>query len=382
MKSVYRIAVLVIMIGISSHSYSQKKGKQTPLMKTLEQPIEISAFELRLNMNEFFILFSGVVEESADSIATSAQDPLIKQNALLWKMYAIPTAQRSVMVSDPFAAFTDAAALSIQMLRFFEEGKGQDLFGEWQFIAISASRKLWKEIKSIGTKLSYDRDITQGVELMENYSKNNPIRSLYFTRRSTLPLQAKFIEVEKVKLKALAENLTAGFEELSTRLNFYTEALPKQVRWQSEYMLGEILSNQNVQERIDSLMSLMSIAERLAVVAESTSNLVDMQREAVMDDIRKERIIILNTLHQERVDVSSDLGQARDQIMDDIWENISRERLAAFEDVEGILARAVELSFEKVDALTTKIFKLALLAFGLGFVAAAFLIVLYKKILA
>ena len=92
MKSVYQIAVFVIMIGISSHSNSQKKGKQTQLMKTQEQPIEISAFELRMNMNEFFILFSGIVEESADSIATSAQDPVINQNALLWKMYAIPTA--------------------------------------------------------------------------------------------------------------------------------------------------------------------------------------------------------------------------------------------------------------------------------------------------
>ncbi|MCZ6899133.1 MAG: hypothetical protein O7F74_02740, partial [Bacteroidetes bacterium] len=44
-------------------------------MKTQDQAIEMSSFELRLIMNEFFILFSGVVEESADSIQTLTQDP-------------------------------------------------------------------------------------------------------------------------------------------------------------------------------------------------------------------------------------------------------------------------------------------------------------------
>ena len=97
---------------------------------------------------------------------------------------------------------------------------------------------------------------------------NNPLRSLYFTRRSTLPLQAKLMEVEKVKLKAIAENITASFEELATRLNLYTESLPKQVRWQSEYLIGQMASSPEIKGRLDSLMIMTAVAQRMAVVAE------------------------------------------------------------------------------------------------------------------
>ena len=378
MKLIFRIAAVIILLGTTQLN-AQQKSKQTQLMKTQLQPIEISSFELRLIMNEFFIHFSGVVEEGADSIRALAKDPRVKENALLWKMYAIPSAQRSIMVSDPFAAFTDAAVLSLQMLQFFETGEGQDLFGDWQFIAINKSRRLFEEMKRIGRGLSTDRDISHGKRLMENYARENPIRSLYFIRRSTLPLQAKLMQVEKIKLKALAENMSASFEELSTRLNLYTESLPKQIRWQSEYMIGQMASSPEIKERLDSLMimtvvaqRMTVIAERMAIVAESAPSLVDDQRKAIMRDVGRERRIILDVLKSERIEISKELAQARDQLMDDIWNNVSLERLEAFEDAEGILVRSVELSFDKIDDLIVKIFKWILLSVGVLFVAALY----------
>ena len=64
--------------------------------------VNISAYELRIRLNSFANRFSGVVETSADEITEKCSDPQIQQNALLWKMSAIPPSRKPSFNAIPW----------------------------------------------------------------------------------------------------------------------------------------------------------------------------------------------------------------------------------------------------------------------------------------
>lgn len=65
----------------------------------------------------------------------------------MWKINSIPTISEIIFLIDPFAALINTWAFCLQQVQFFEEGRGKDLFGDHQSIAIIASRKIENEMR-------------------------------------------------------------------------------------------------------------------------------------------------------------------------------------------------------------------------------------------
>jgi hypothetical protein len=98
-------------------------SRQTDMMERSEN-IEISSLELSNRLYIFNFRFAAIVENAADEIMEKTDDPLIRQNALSWKMNAIPVAQEAVFRMDPMAGLIEISTFSIQMEMFFvQEGK-------------------------------------------------------------------------------------------------------------------------------------------------------------------------------------------------------------------------------------------------------------------
>ena len=138
MKRKYKrliLSVIMVVTIILTFNGCFSAPKETALMK--EAGIEISTIEYKIRLSEFGYRFVGIVELSADEIISKTSDAEIKKQALLWKIYAIPAMIRSLSINDPLAAGIDAWILSVQMLQYFEDGYGKDLFGEYQDIAIT-----------------------------------------------------------------------------------------------------------------------------------------------------------------------------------------------------------------------------------------------------
>jgi len=117
-------------------------------MENLEG-LQMTQIELTIRLNEFDKYFNGRVEEAADKIIRSTHSKEIKINALQWKINVIPRAMESLVIPDPRAAGVDLYALSGQMLEFFSTGKGKNLFGDYQYIAIEASEDIMHEVMKI-----------------------------------------------------------------------------------------------------------------------------------------------------------------------------------------------------------------------------------------
>jgi len=153
----YVIMVVTIMLTFSG-CFSARKD--TALMR--EAGIDVSITEYKLRLREFGYRFAGVVELSADEIISKTSDNEIKKQALLWKIYAIPAMIRSLSMNDPLAAGIDCWILSVQMLQYFEDGYGKDFFGEYQDIAINASKLIVSDIENVARGLKGVDDISKG----------------------------------------------------------------------------------------------------------------------------------------------------------------------------------------------------------------------------
>ncbi len=327
-------------------------------------------------MDDFFGAFVLTVTHAADSIINASSDYTIDNQALMWKINAIPVAQGSILSRDPFAAYVDIAVFSVQMKQYFESGKGKSLFGEHQEIAVASSNQLWDELVEIGKDIVGDGDFTNGINLIEEFAKKDPIENSYFKRKSTLPLMARIQKVEKVKLKTLAESMASSVDELTNRMNVYTDLLPRQMRWQAEFLLNNSLSQVQLEQKYDSLYVLL---DRAIVLVESTPGVLDTQRIAVFNDLRQERRIVLEAIKQERIAVMNLLQKERELVFQSLNEEVSFQREASMESLDQLSGQSIDSSFDQLNELTDKVFWRSLILLVV-FIAAAYIgIILYKR---
>lgn len=367
------LIILLICMHVTSAQKRKKQEKTTPGGEN----IELSDLEVRITMDEFFDTFVLTVTESADSIIDASQDLNIDNEAILWKINAIPVAQRSILSREPFAAFVDISVFCVQMKEYFENGSGKDLFGDYQDVAITSSNLLWENLIDIGNELAGERGFSKGMTMIEGFAKDNPIQSSYFNRKSTLPLMARIQNVEKVKLKALAESMAASIDELSNRMNVYTNLLPRQARWHAEYALNQSLVQIELEQKFDSMYHLL---ERTVVLAESSPEIIDNQRIAVFRDLERERKIVLDAIRQERIAVLDLLQKEREIVFQYLNEEVTFQREASMEDLNNLSTQSIDSSFDQLDALADKFFWRTLILVLILVAGILIGIILYKRI--
>jgi len=367
------ILLLVFVSQIATAQQKKKKSAVTPS----GDAIEISILELRLTMDDYFRGFARTVTEAADSIIYFSDDYRIDNQALFWKMNAIPVAQGAIFSKDPFAAFIDISVFSYQMKLYFEKGAGKEIFGEYQRFAVRASDKLWNELIDIGLYITHPRDISNGIQRVKDFAEQNPITSSYFNRKSTLALMASIQKEEKVKFKTLAEGMAQSLDELSTRINTYTEILPNQIRWQSEYLLNDILANSQLNGRLDTLTILL---ERAVVLAESSPELMDNQRSKAIQDLKGERRIVLEAIKQERRAVLEEIRKERAIVLQHLSNEMTIQREAGFEDLNELNRLGINLNVTNVKDIADLIFWRALILMSILAIIIFIGIFLYKKL--
>lgn len=369
------LRILLLFLFISQSAVAQKTKKKS--VGPAEGTIELSPLQLRETMNDFFYRFERSITESADSIIRASSDSRIDQEALIWKMNAIPVANGSIYNNDPFLGYIDVAVFTYQMKLFFEEGKGKDLFGEHQKIAIQTLDMLWEEILNIGRDLVPDKDISEGRKLVIEFAEKNPITSSYFVRKSTIPLMTQIQMVEKVTFKGLAVDMSQSLDGLRSQVSSYMEVLPKQVRWEAEYLLNNTLNNPELSSRIDSLTQLL---ERSVLFIESSPELIDDQREAAFEDIRAERIAVLQAIRQERAIVLEELKSERAIIIGELSEELTKQQEAIIQDLTVLTNQSLEITFDRMESLVDKLYWRTVVLISVLLVVVFIGLIVYKKI--
>jgi hypothetical protein len=286
--------------------------------------IEISSFELSNRLYIFNYRFSSLIENAADEIIEKSEDPIIRRNALLWKMNAIPAAQEAIFRADPMAALIEISVFSIQMELFFMEESGRELFGPWQSIAVEASQTIEDELIQIWKYSTKSGELKQsGREALYQWARKNPIETISFSHRSISDtLVAAYSNVD-FGLQESIGDIAVGIYDIRERLTYYTSMLPKQARWQAEYLIDEKLQGEEVERALDNLTRITDVIEL------SPELILDLQ-SSTLKELSKERIAILIALRQERYEVMEEISRQRQesiQRLEDLMINLSAEML-------------------------------------------------------
>ncbi len=330
MHSVSRpIAVLIVFVStlVIVCATAPRQSALTVKFENVAKNIE----EIRAVLHRNTARFAAAIEKSADKIKEKTGDEKIKRNTLLWKMYGIPAVHQAAFNPDPVAGFLDMKTLLVQMYDFFATGAGKHVFGEWQSIALNDLEEYHRELDDVMSNMTKSGDITVLQEYIRSWADGNPIEDLYFQRTSFTVLLDSLMYNEKRGLFDATGMIADGVNDLSGRLNIYTEYLPRQARWQAEYLLL-VESTQLTNDLIDSLEF------QLNAMLDS----INMQRIATLHEMQRERIVLTDFIETERIAFVQDLNTLMDRLLDPVHNIVDRLRGAAI--LAGIMLILIPLT--------------------------------------
>ena len=324
--------------------------EQTPLMKEVGASPTLSAVRLRILLNEFVVHFSGRTVAAADEIMALKPTSEVRRNALLWKIHAIPASFRSASIEDPMAAVIDSWILSKQILHFFENGTGKDLFGENQDIALEAVRIIEREISLIALSAGANREILQKVdEWAESQAVEYPLENLYFTRRSFLQPFNRFMAKNGAGAFKPIVQITESVSVLRDLLIMYAENLPNQARWQVELLLIDLKLEAASAELRESLANVTDFTSQLSDISQGLPDKLEAEKTALMEDLHREWALAIKDVDSMRIDTLEHITGERtavtetlDAKLDMLLEQLSAEREAAIRDIEAVSLRISE----------------------------------------
>ncbi len=125
--------------------------------------------------------------------------------------------------------------------------------------------------------------------------------------------------------------------------------MPKQARWQAEYMVGEMMGGEDLGTVVSEFTELSNAIEAMAETVNDAPTLIAAERSAVVAALQVERIAALEAIHQQLVEALEFLGTERVEIF---TTHLRDERVALLEALEKERSIALEaLSQERVAAL-------------------------------
>ena len=339
MNKLFLSLITILFMGCSTTA-----PQRTQLMEKFS-PENVTAFDIRIRLNNFAALLCTSIENSADEIARNSDDPLVKENALLWKMNAIPAGYSALFSNDPLAAGIDTWAFTMQMSEYFNSGQGKDLFGSYQYLAVNTSITLEEQLKEYLIEFNNDSlELRIKEDKVKEFSKNNPINDISFYRKSVLPHLDNILSKKDLSLVQSLGTIEQSIDDFRTGLTIYSAYLPKQTRWQAELLVNQSLADHRIDTVVNDFSAITRAVERLTPIIEKKLFYeVNRQRLESFKYLDKQRNLVFLELERERQLVFQDLQRL-------IREEIHNERVLAFKDLESLIEKIIDQSMEKIDS--------------------------------
>ncbi len=367
-----RLPALAVAAALAAAACSTAAPRQTAFMSSIGN-VDLTSTELRLHVYGYAERFGAGVESAADEILAGTEDADVTRNALLWKMNALPAMHVAVFQPDPLAGFLDAWVLTVQMRDFFTTGAGRDAFGPLQSIAVEASEALERAVGEVIASVTVSGDAPWGERTVRAWADSHPITSMEFLRETTASEFADVLGQDQAGGLAVLGNLAMQATDLSERLKYYAAAMPKQIRWQSELVLLELLDEADIKEFLGNVESIDRSALRLADFADTVPALVGDQAAFAIDALSDELLASLREVDRQRIETLDALTRERIAVM----EQLDNERIAMMEQLAALADSTIRRTPGTLNDVVDHAFVRALQLLALllvGVLLAAFLI--------
>ncbi|MCZ6747320.1 MAG: hypothetical protein O7C74_08920 [Acidobacteria bacterium] len=371
-SSRHRTGMRVVLLGAACLVLAMagciKTPTKSPLMQQAPDLVDLTAMQLRQKVYDFADRFARVVESAADTIMESTQDPEVRERALLWKLEAITEVHRAGFKTDPLAGLMDMAVLCGQMVAYFHDGAGSDLFGPHQPIAIEAAESLNRDVWLLGNSLTLSGDPATAREAIAKFVAAHPIRDQLFLRDSDEDLWTQFGLGRKAGAGAAIGGINEALDDLSKRMTLYAAHLPREARWHAELTAMRMLRKDPLD---DAFLAVESLAESHELFAQSVADalqVITTEREATMGELDDLTRHSMNELDRQRLDTITALQLERQAIVHAMeaqtqvaLQRLQEERVATMGQLEQMLEATVDSAFDRFTHLADRLFFRALI---------------------
>ena len=321
-------------------------SSQTPLMRSTE--LQAGAGELRATENALAISIPGDIEASADEIRARADDPVVRDHALRWKMEAIPAFYQTLFQADSLAGAIGTMALGAQIENYLTEGPGGDLFGALQPVAVQAARKIRADVVDRMRLVARRPDaFERTLARIDAWTRENPIAGTSLSSRpSIFPFLVKMADDADRDVFGVVGDIGGSVADIATRLDIYSGYLPKAARWQSELLADELTARNETRLVISTFESMTKLMDRVDALTSPES--IDQATALGMASVRTERVAAINALDRMTAGVLAYLTSERGAVLATADVQIR----AALADID----RQRNLTLEQAEDLRKKLF--------------------------
>ncbi len=380
------IILLLILNVIVPNCRAQKSGEKNPkpLFQRKRAKTQVSNYELRLRLTDFSYRFTALVEATADSILRITYDPELKEAVLLWKIYGISGMNKALYKNDPIASFFDVWPYTKQMVIYFESGLGSITFQDYAPIAHRISLELESELDKVLMDVSVQTNNQEYEQDVDEWVKANPFVDPYFTRKSTLPIFAKWLGEEKLGIGKSVVTITEQVGELTNRVNMYSDIIPKQIKWQIELSALELTRDIQLDSALDLLIENTSSLRHLI---DTIPEMTDENRKAAFSELDRQRILTLDKLVEERISIIDAIVEERIAILYAIKneriefvKELNHQAELVIQHIDSLTYDLVDKTFTKTDDIINKIFWKVLILAAISFVGLVIIAIVHKKV--
>jgi hypothetical protein len=346
---------VVLVIAATGCQLAAPEIKVQPGGLTKEE-IALTRNQIRLRVRAMVGPMCGEIEQAADRIAAGTTNHDLKRAALEWKIEAVPAMRGAIFQPDPITALMDTWVLCNQMADYFETGPGKTALSNSSPTAVATCRRLEETVAQVAATMTVSGDVSKLRALVRQWATDHPIKTSIAGRESFLSHVLDRDAMEELSAGEVVADITTVVEDLSRKLEVYTEQLVRQARWEAELFKSEILTDvpfdqalplaeravKTAEQATATLDRLAPAVERGVVVAESAPKVIASEREAVTKMLQEELARTRQFVREERIATLAHLSQERIAAVKTLEQIVELERKGLTEDLYRISVKMVD----------------------------------------
>lgn len=213
----------------------------TPTRSALQQRVGtsgVTAGELRVQVRERVPRYVGALERLADDAGVEASSLTARAPITRFEIEATTQMQLALFRPDPLGAVIDAWALTLQLREYLERMASRGEISEGQrALADRSLDAMTLDLESLFGQAVGSQEVSLARTKVTRWVRQHPIQALS-TRPSTVGLLASVTgRSRSMSVGAAAGSLVELSQDLVDRLDALTALVPRQARWQAEYLI-------------------------------------------------------------------------------------------------------------------------------------------------
>lgn len=375
---VKHLSTLLVLFSILGPCCAQT-GRETKVFEDERRDIALTNYYIALNLHSLLDRYTEKVAWTVDSLTQTETDQEIRQNLRLLKYNLVNVLAKTSFHADPLAGALDSWVLGYQLSNYFGQPACPARYGHH----CEDLRALFRQYTQAYEK-GLDAYIPDSLTVKaQQFARNHPIENTQLGRASVIPRLSAWLSEDELRIKSSLFTMTDLLRDLTFRMEYYAEMLPKQTQWQIEHELGAILPEDSLSAVVRDAHELLRLTTQTLAKTEALINAnrdtllytIDYQRTASFRELRRERIAAFETLAQERALILEAVRLEREALQ----AFIEAQRIATMADAQVLTSEALLDTKEIGKELIDYVFLRVLLLMLLSGIIVAILVWFYRK---